>query len=288
MSTFVGARWMRRYLAPWLPERMKTGMRARLFGYRPSESATLISCGSDDRGRFADIDGLRVRYRDDDRSDFEYHLVHNGESIEELTAFVRAARAARLVVDVGAWKGLFSIVFCHLGGTRTAVAYEPSPVGIAAIGALADLNDCATAITIRPVAVGEHAGTALTQVASDGIMSVDAAAAPETAQSVAVVALDDDLERLSVAPDLIKIDVEGYEYEVLRGARRTIARHHPTVFLELHLDLLERRGRAAADVVDELYGAGYRFSTVNGEPLTRRQLIQSPHAVRRVVAAVTP
>lgn len=287
MSTFVGARWMRRYLAPWMPERLKSGMRARLFGYRPSDRATSIACGADDRGRFADIDGVRVRYRDEDRSDFEYHLVHNGESIEELTAFVRAARDAHVVVDVGAWKGLFSIAFCQLDGARAAVAYEPSPIGVAAIRALTALNDCAARVTIRPVVVGEGAGTAAMLMASDGIMSVDSAAPPDVAQSVALVSLDEDLDRLQVVPDLIKIDVEGYEYEVLRGARATLARHRPTVFLELHLDLLERRGRAPADVVDQVYSAGYQFSTVNGETLTRRQLIQSPHAVRRVVASVT-
>jgi hypothetical protein len=47
---------------------------------------------------------------------------------------------------------------------------------------------------------------------------------------------------------LLKIDCEGFEFEILQGARRLIERHAPLVFLEVHPTLLGRFGRSVEDV----------------------------------------
>jgi FkbM family methyltransferase len=60
---------------------------------------------------------------------------------------------------------------------------------------------------------------------------------PVQARPVPTVALDDFCARRAIEPDVIKIDVEGAESEVLRGAREILARRHAALFLELHLDL---------------------------------------------------
>lgn len=52
-------------------------------------------------------------------------------------------------------------------------------------------------------------------------------------------------------PSLIKIDVEGMEADVIRGARETIARHSPVLYLENNGD----NSTAIAPVLDEI---GYR------------------------------
>jgi len=139
-------RVLRQRVAPFIPERLKAPFRPRLFGYRPASVTLPIVFASDDRGRHATIDGrAMIRYRDQDAADFQYHLVDNGESIEEIAGFLELAESARTFFDVGAWKGLFALAFCSMERDRTerrAVAYEPSAPGIAAMTALADLNDC--------------------------------------------------------------------------------------------------------------------------------------------------
>ena len=46
-------------------------------------------------------------------------------------------------------------------------------------------------------------------------------------------------------PQVVFIDVEGYELHVLRGARRTLARHRPDLFIEVHMGAgLDRFGDA--------------------------------------------
>src|SRR5439155_25681636 len=58
-------------------------------------------------------------------------------------------------------------------------------------------------------------------------------------------------------PDLLKIDVEGFELEVLRGASATLRSARPRVFVELHgLEAADRR-RNVSDIVSHMRGLGY-------------------------------
>lgn len=52
--------------------------------------------------------------------------------------------------------------------------------------------------------------------------------------------------------DLIKIDVEGFEYNVLKGAEQTILKHRPLLFVELSHTLLKRQGTSASALVELL------------------------------------
>ena len=77
----------------------------------------------------------------------------------------------------------------------------------------------------------------------------------------------------SFAPTHVKIDVEGFEEEVVRGAKEMLLRHRPVVFLELHGDIISDRGRSAATVLDLLADAGYPgVIDVEGRALTRADL----------------
>lgn len=58
------------------------------------------------------------------------------------------------------------------------------------------------------------------------------------------------------SPDLLKIDVEGAEYQVLTGAQRILA-DRPVVFLEVHPTQLRRFGSSAAEVIGLMTAAGY-------------------------------
>jgi FkbM family methyltransferase len=168
---------------------------------------------------------------------------------------------------------------------RRAVAYEPSSSGISAMTALADLNDCASRMMLRPVGVGQLAGRASARIAPGGVISVDADSASGSAiDAIPIVSIDEEVQALSIVPDLLKIDVEGYEYEVLAGARHLLREHKPAICLELHLDLLERRGQTPKQVIGELEAHGYRFRTCAGEPLSATQIVNSMHVVRRLVA----
>jgi FkbM family methyltransferase len=77
------------------------------------------------------------------------------------------------------------------------------------------------------------------------------------------VMVDRGIDRVS----LIKMDVDGHEMDVLRGARRTLARYRPRIIMEL----AEYSPVADSDTPNEIFGFlrgfGYRFSDLNGRSI---------------------
>jgi hypothetical protein len=89
------------------------------------------------------------------------------------------------------------------------------------------------------------------------------------AHRVPVRPLDDLCAEQDFAPTALKIDVEGFEHEVLRGARDVVSRHRPTIFLEAHGHVLRQRGHAPLDLFAPLRAAGYRVESVEGSTAER-------------------
>ncbi|MCL6545621.1 MAG: FkbM family methyltransferase [Bryobacteraceae bacterium] len=78
------------------------------------------------------------------------------------------------------------------------------------------------------------------------------------------------------APDVIKIDVEGAEAEVLRGARRAIERQ-PVIFLSTHGEEAHR------ECLDLLTAAGYEVRALEGGPAEGTEEVLAV-AARKVTA----
>jgi FkbM family methyltransferase len=122
-------------------------------------------------------------------------------------------------IDVGANLGYFSAIGADLVGTQgRVVAVEPAPAFAARLARLRALNP-AYDIQLMDVAAGEEEGTRnlfLNEGSNVGAHSFvrDAVPEPSGPVTVDVVRLD---EHLTSHVHLIKIDVEGYEVQVLRG-----------------------------------------------------------------------
>jgi FkbM family methyltransferase len=70
--------------------------------------------------------------------------------------------------------------------------------------------------------------------------------------------------------DLIKIDVEGFEKNVLKGSESVLLKFHPVLFIELDDNNLKDQGSSAADVIGYIRKLGYQHirNAANGERLT--------------------
>lgn len=67
--------------------------------------------------------------------------------------------------------------------------------------------------------------------------------------------------------DVMKIDVEGFEIEVLNGARKLITQHSPLIIIEVANELLERKSRSATEIASFLTELGYVFfDASSGKP----------------------
>jgi FkbM family methyltransferase len=157
------------------------------------------------------------------------------ERDDEFSRLLAAAllRAGSNSVDVGANTGKLLETFVSLAPEGRHIAYEPIPELAARLAhrfPQADVRQAA--LTDR---VGETSFVMHLELPSrSSIRSVGVPSDKTRVLTVPTTTLDDDLPS-DFVPDLIKIDVEGAEYLVLRGARETLRQHKPVVLFELQV-----------------------------------------------------
>jgi len=129
-------------------------------------------------------------------------------------------RPGDLFCDIGANIGAYTILASAALGARS-IAYEPTPRSFGDLRANIVINGIEALAEPRNVGVGGESGQLNFTVTQDTMNRVVLGTAGAGCQSVEVVKLDDGLG--AETPVLMKIDVEGWEFEVLRGAPRTLA-----------------------------------------------------------------
>lgn len=185
----------------------------------------------------------------------------------EMGALDLLARHAREgdIVDVGANEGFYSICLGRLAAAvnNRIVAFEPLPANLELLRRGVTTNGLVDTIEVVPTAVGSRQGEVTLFVPQSGYGSYASTVSevvPDTAESVSVPidTLDQSLEtRGTRRISLIKIDVEGAEYEVLLGASKLIKAYRPAIFLELEMHR-QPGGQAGVDkIVEFLRKHGY-------------------------------
>ncbi len=162
-----------------------------------------------------------------------------------------------VIYDVGAFHGILTLFFAS--HAAEVIAYEPNDGNHARLIENIRLNNLAN-VQVRKLGVGAEpsAGTLhyTPAMAGGGTLSPDATA--QLSQPVEITTLDRDISAASLpAPDLIKIDIEGWELEALQGARATLDAYHPALFLEMHGETMREKRQKASAIVAFLCDAGY-------------------------------
>ena len=174
-------------------------------------------------------------------------------------------------IDVGANVGWHALLMGALVGPGGRVhAFEPNDSTRSRLQAAIDANHL-TQITVDPRALSDRAGTARFQAPQAGevwdgtgrLTSAPADGQPpgpsvECATLDAFVA-EHGIDRLA----FIKIDVEGWELSVLRGARRTLETLGPAIVFEYDPAYVARCGGSGADLTACLADAGYLLFTLD-------------------------
>jgi len=169
----------------------------------------------------------------------------------EVELFARLLRPGDTVLDAGSNIGAHTIPLARLVGTRgTVVAFEPQRVIFQALCANVAINSLANAFCYQ-AALGESAGAMVIPPLDPmrgqnfGGFSISGY---EQGEPVSVSALDDLPLR---GCRLIKIDVEGMELSVIRGASSLVQRFWPILYVE------NNRPDRAAELVRHIYSMGY-------------------------------
>jgi FkbM family methyltransferase len=215
--------------------------------------------------------GVRIWCSLDERAISRPILLDTYEPAE--TCFIaRTVRAGELAIDAGANIGYHALHLAKLTGPNgRTVAFEPLPYLADALLASVAENDFARRMDVHRSALDERAGTLRLRHAPRTANFGGAHFAPDEApppahadESVSAFALDDVVAGRRC--DFLKMDVEGAEPRVVRGALATLATGRPVILCELH----ERQLRvvsssSAADFIAQMSALGYRCSRLNAD-----------------------
>lgn len=180
---------------------------------------------------------------------------------EEMAFLLHFLRRGDLFVDVGANMGSYTILAGAVSHCRV-VSYEPVQATYQSLVANVRLNQLEGNVVIRNAAVGATTGFLRMTSSLDATNHVTQCI--DEGEKVLAVTLDDDLAE---TPILIKIDVEGYELEVLRSASRHLADPKlQAIIIELN-GAGRRYGHQDATIHALLEAAG--FSGYTYEPMNR-------------------
>jgi len=146
----------------------------------------------------------------------------------------RLVTKGAVVIDCGANQGIYACAFGALVGPQGRVyAFEPQAYAVEALHRNARLNGFAH-VSVEQVAVSHANGMATLDVSSGPVRaSIMNSMGGSDTISVLTLSLSSFAERVDLQRlDLIKLDIEGGEYDALVGAIPIIARFKPTIVLE--------------------------------------------------------
>jgi FkbM family methyltransferase len=190
--------------------------------------------------------------------------------------YLSFVRRGDIVLDVGANVGAHAVFLSHMvRADGRVLAFEPLAPNVDALRETIRRRSRISNISIFQMAVGNPVsarqevvirapGDDLTQAS----LKVQGAGSWEGRTSVreynaSLTRLDAEAEVQTLPSiDFIKIDVEGGELDVLKGATQTIQRHHPLIYCEVYAKWATSFGYTPADLLGYARSLGYTQARV--------------------------
>jgi FkbM family methyltransferase len=181
---------------------------------------------------------------------------------EDMAFLLHFLRQEDFFADIGANVGSYTILAAGVCGSKT-IAAEPLPRAFKILSDNVKINRLSEKTELKNIGIGAAAGALRFTRSLDTTNHVATPGETDTLE-VLVETLD---EILHDTPQLIKIDVEGYEMAVLRGAAETLANPAlKALIIEIN-NASERYGHSSEEVHNMLAGQG--FQPFGYEPFSR-------------------
>jgi len=223
----------------------------------------------------------------------EFSVFRNDVQQEpEMQCFARLSCEGMRFIDVGTHWGVFTLAALHFGGPQARVlGIEASDSAAKIYRDNLHINEVEGRVIVVNAACGDRVGEL--KMLTTGAGGADYFVIPATDRadtiSVPLVSVDHVVKEHSFSPTHLKIDVEGFEEEVLQGARRTLLEARPIIFLELHGDLIRQRGTRPEAVLEKLSAAGYtEWQKLDGSPLSMEELSRDAFNARFTARPSSP
>ncbi|HEY8279099.1 MAG TPA: FkbM family methyltransferase [Bdellovibrionota bacterium] len=183
----------------------------------------------------------RYRVHIDTESDVERRMLSGMYEKDTTQIIRRLVKRDAICLDIGANVGAITLALADTVGTGGKVlAFEPGPTFFSRLERnISENPDMKNRVVLQNVALSGKSGTIQWQLSDTGstaTTSPDGMSPHSPTIDVTAVRMDDlplirELPRL----DFIKIDVDGLEFEILRGGRSVLERHKPIIYTETNM-----------------------------------------------------
>lgn len=183
---------------------------------------------------------------------------------EDMIFLLHALQPEEIFVDVGSNVGAFTILASKVVKSKS-IAFEPLPETVDRLIDQIQINRIESAVDIRNMGVGDKQGSLFFTNNNDTINKVSLTGKTENTTMVRVSTLDNELDKNDHY--FLKIDVEGFEYNVIEGAQELLSTNNVSaIIIELN-GTGEEFGHHNEDIHKKLTNFG--FISVSYEPQTR-------------------
>jgi FkbM family methyltransferase len=169
-------------------------------------------------------------------------------------------RPGDTVIDIGAHIGTFSVPMAsHVGPSGKVYSFEGSAETYRLLQRNVEANECHGIIQARWAVVSDRPGhyVSVTKKGNTGATFFQDTGDAEDRPPCVVI--DPWFSTEGTRVDLIKIDVEGMEWQVLAGCRELLRQLHPVLYVEVNTPALARQNRSVGQIEAELSDFGYHF-----------------------------
>jgi FkbM family methyltransferase len=207
---------------------------------------------------------IQIKYPGIDRT-FKVQFNHVWRQLEkgiweprQIEIIIQLTKKSSTVVDIGAWLGTYSILLSFLVGQEGIVyAFEPDPRARKVLLSNLSLNQIRN-VKVMPYCVSDTSGEAILRSTRWGnsASSIILYSQEDHVKSLPVrkISLDDYFASERLAG--MKVDAQGAELMILRGAKKVINRDHPWIVLEYegqYLRNLEDRKNTLVEVEEIMH-----------------------------------
>ena len=180
-------------------------------------------------------------------------------------------RGKSTVFDIGAHIGLYALPISRvLEAKGTIYAFEPAKKNLLLLNNHVRYNHIRN-IVVVPYLVGDHSTDAASFYESGAasgtnsiLPNIDVATYRQVSRPQ--ISIDDFCAQNRVAPEVMKIDVEGAEMRVIDGALEVMERVRPVIVLSVHPGRIRALGDSVDDLMRMIVDAGYTASDTGGRP----------------------
>ncbi len=157
------------------------------------------------------------------------------------------------------------------------ITFEPIPYLADRCQKTIYANRLESRITLRKEALSDSKGTV--QMREDNLKSSITSMEEESTLTASCTTIDETMQNESESLSLLLLDIEGYEWEALHGARKTLEKNKPDCIIEIVESILKERNIPSEKIYGFLQDLGYTCYAIQDDYRLEKNLKKAPKII---------